>query len=129
VFVIRLALAAVLMAAAYLAPAWAGAADYAFQPVSADVKKGEGATLTVRLVHAPSGKPVQDAVVFRTRLDMGPDGMGQMTTPVTAVPGGEPGVYGFKADLPMAGRWALQLMAKVQGEPETIRGTVVFTAR
>ncbi|MFN0044463.1 MAG: FixH family protein [Alphaproteobacteria bacterium] len=122
--------AAFAIAIAYIAsPAWAGAADYAFQPVSAEVKKGSGVTLGVRIVHTPTGKPVGDAVVFRTRLDMGLDGMGRMTTPVTATPSAEPGVYAFKADLPMAGRWALQLMVKIQGEPDTMRGTVVFTAR
>ena len=46
-----------------------------------------------------------------------------------AEPAGEPGVYRFNADLTMAGGWALKLMAKVQGEPETIEGTVVFKAK
>jgi hypothetical protein len=44
------------------------------------------------------------------------------------LPETEPGVYRFKADLTMAGAWALQLVAKVQGEAETIAGTVNFKA-
>jgi hypothetical protein len=40
----------------------------------------------------------------------------------------EPGVYRFRADLGMAGRWALRLAAKVPGEQETVRGAVVFAA-
>jgi hypothetical protein len=38
-------------------------------------------------------------------------------------------VYAFQTNLVMAGGWALKLMAKVQGEPDTIEGTVVFTAK
>jgi hypothetical protein len=34
----------------------------------------------------------------------------------------EPGVYSFKTDLVMAGRWRLSLAAKVQGEHETVKG-------
>lgn len=109
--------------------ALAGAEDYAFQPVAAEVKAGKGITLAVRLVHKPSGRPVSDAVLFRTRLDMSPDRMGDMVAPLTPVPGGEPGVYAFKTDLSMGGRWALKLMAKVQGEAESIQATIIFTAK
>ena len=109
--------------------ALAGAKDYEFQPVMADVKNGAGSELAVRLVHKPSGKPVEGAVLFRTRLDMSPDAMGEMTAKHAAVPGAEPGVYRFKADLTMAGGWALKLQAKVPGEAETVEGTVVFKAK
>ena len=110
-------------------PAMAGAIDYKFEPVSADVRNGEGALLLVRLVHLPTGKPVAGAVVFRSRLDMSPDGMAAMTAKHAPLPEAEPGVYRFKADLTMAGGWAFKLMAKVQGEAETVSGTVVFTAK
>ncbi len=109
--------------------AFAGAADYAFEPVAVDVKNGPGAELAVRLVHKPSGKPVANAVIFRTRLDMSPDSMGEMTAKHAAVPGTEPGIYRFKADLTMAGGWAFKLQAKVPGETETIEATVVFQAK
>jgi hypothetical protein len=59
---------------------------------------------------------------------MGPDGMEAMTTPVTPMTGGEPGVYRFKADLAMAGGWAFSLAAKVQSESETVKDKIVFKA-
>jgi hypothetical protein len=92
------------------------------------VRKGDGAVVAVRLVHKPTGKPVPDAVIFQTRLDMAPDGMPTMTTPVTALPSTEPGVYPFRTDLVMAGGWKLTLQAKVQGEPETVDGEVLLRA-
>jgi hypothetical protein len=52
-----------------------------------------------------------------------------MTAEHTAVPGTEPGIYRFKADLTMAGGWALRLMAKVPGEAETVQGAVEFRAK
>jgi hypothetical protein len=55
--------------------------------------------------------------------------MGQMTAKHAAMPGAEPGVYRFKADFTMAGKWALKLPAKVPGENETVDGTVVFQAK
>jgi hypothetical protein len=109
--------------------AFAGAGDYAFEPVQADVKNGAGSELAVRLVHKPTGKPVPNAVLFRTRLDMAPDDMAGMTAKHAAEPGNEPGVYRFKADLTMAGGWALHLMAKIPGESETVQGTVKFQAK
>ncbi|KAB2914002.1 MAG: FixH family protein [Hyphomicrobiaceae bacterium] len=107
----------------------ASAKDYEFQPVAAQVKNGAGSELSVRLIHKATGKPVEGAVVFRTRLDMSPDSMAEMTAKHVAMPGTEPGVYRFKADLTMAGGWALKLQAKVPGETETVEGTVVFKAK
>ncbi len=51
----------------------ADADDYAFEPVAVDGRNGTGSDLAVRLVHKPTGKPVEKAVIFRTRLDMAPD--------------------------------------------------------
>jgi hypothetical protein len=110
-------------------PAYAGPKDYEFQPVSPQVKNGPGSVLAVRLIHKATGKPVANAVVFRTRLDMSPDSMDEMTAKHSALPGGEPGTYRFKADLTMAGGWALKLQAKVPGESETVEGAVVFQAK
>jgi hypothetical protein len=125
-----LAIAALGLAILSGAPnAFAAAADYEFQPVAVDVKNGPGSELAVRLVHKPTNKPVAGAIIFRTRLDMSPDSMGEMTAKHAAVPGSEPGIYRFKADLTMAGGWAFKLQAKVPGENETIEGTVVFKAK
>ncbi len=92
------------------------------------MKKGDDVTVAVRLMHKPTGKPIADAVIFRTRIDMGPDGMAEMESPVTPVSAGEPGTYAFKTDLPMAGRYLFSLAAKVQGEPETVVGKVMLKA-
>ena len=111
------------------APAWAGANDYAFEAVTSEVANGAGSILAVRLIHKPDGKPVDGAIVFRTRLDMSPEKMEGMTTDVVAESATEPGVYRFRGNLTMAGNWALKLMAKVQGEIETVSGAVIFTAK
>src|SRR5260370_37332542 len=66
--------------------------DYEFQLVDKTIKKGD-AIISVRLIHKPDSKPVPDAVIFATRLDMAPDGMQEMTTKVTPMPGTEPGTY------------------------------------
>src|SRR2546429_6430564 len=108
--------------------AFAGANDYVFEPVKAEVKKGDDVVVSVRLKHKASGKPVSDAVIVQTRIDMSPDAMGEMASPLTPVPSSEPGVYAFKTDLSMAGRWLLSIAAKVQGEPETVIGKVTFRA-
>src|SRR6202140_1641048 len=98
--------------------------DYEFQLVDQTVKKGD-AIISVRLVQKPDGKPVPDAVIFATRLDMAPDGMQEMVTKIAPMPGGEPGTYRFKASFGMAGRWQLSLGAKVQGEAGTVENRLV----
>jgi hypothetical protein len=125
----KIVMAAGLLALSGATGAFAGAQDYAFEPVKAEVRNGPGSEFAVKLIHKPSAKPVEGAVIFRTRLDMSPDSMESMTTTVEPLTESEPGVYKFKADFTMAGRWALKLQAKVQGEPETVQGTVVFTAK
>ena len=101
--------------------------DYEFQLVDQTVKKGD-AVIAVRLVHKPDGKPVPDAVIFATRLDMAPDGMQEMATKIAPMPSTEPGVYKFKATLSMAGGWQLSLGAKVQGETGTVENKLVLKA-
>jgi hypothetical protein len=123
--VVLAAAAAVMLTSAV---AFAAASDYAFEPVSAELKKGDDVTVAVRLVHKPTGKTVPDAVIIRRRIDMAPDGMADMEQPVAPAPSSEPGVYAFKTDLPMAGRYQLSLAAKVQGEAETVVGKLVIKA-
>jgi hypothetical protein len=112
-----------------VAAAHAAATDYEFQPVTPTVKNGNGSELAVRLIDKRTGKPVTGAVVFRTRLDMSPDSMGEMEAKHGPLASTDPGVYRFKADLTMAGGWALKLQAKVPGETETVEGSVVFQAK
>ena len=120
------ALAATLSLAA--SAAMAGAGDYTFEPDKPEKKKGEDVTLAIRLTNKQTGKPVSDAVIFKTRVDMAPDGMAEMESAVAPLPSKESGVYAFKTDLPMAGRYQMTLSVKVQGEPETLTGRVIVTA-
>src|SRR6202023_3488685 len=97
--------AAFAAAVSLASAAFAGASDYAFEPVKAEIKKGDGVTVAVRLVHKSTGKPVSDAVIILTRIDMAPEGMAEMASPLEPLPASEPGVYAFKTDLSMQGRW------------------------
>ena|SRR5215510_3672959 len=124
---ITLASAALALATTLTWTALAAPNDYTFEPVSATVNRGE-VTIAVRLMHKPTGKPVTDAVIAQTRIDMAPDGMATMDSPLTPLPSPEPGVYAFKTELTMAGRWQLNISARVQGEAQPVVGRVVFTA-
>jgi hypothetical protein len=108
--------------------AFADIRNYEFKLVEPTVKAGPDKTIAVRLIDKTTGKPVPDAVIFATRLDMAPDGMQEMATKIEPVPGAEPGTYKFKATFGMAGRWQLSLGAKVQGETGTVENKLVFQA-
>ena len=108
--------------------ATAAPADYRFELVQAQPAGPGKTTVTVSLVHVPDNKPVAGAVLFESKTDMGPDGMAEMTGKVTPLPSDKPGMYHFAIETGMAGKWALNLGAKVQGEAGTVRGTVTFTA-
>ena len=103
--------------------------DYKFELVDQTVQAGPDKIITVRLINRKTGKPVPDAVIFATRLDMAPDGMQEMATKIEPVPGAEAGTYKFKATFGMAGRWQLSLGAKVQGETGTVENKLVITAQ
>lgn len=103
--------------------------DYAFETTTPQVAAANDAVIAVRLVNKVSGKPVANAVIFQTQLDMSPDGMADMTGAVTPLPAKEPDIYRFKAGLGMAGHWALKLAAKVPGEQETVRGQVLVVTK
>jgi len=120
--------AAIAVAVSLSIAAFAGASDYVFEPTSTEVKKGDDVIVSVRLKHKPTGKMVSDAVIVQTRIDMAPEGMAEMSAPLTAVPSTESGVYSFQTDLSMQGQWLLSIAAKVQGEPETVIGKITFRA-
>jgi hypothetical protein len=119
-------LAASLFLAAY---GLAAPNDYRFELVHAQPAGQGKTTVTVRLVHVPDNKPVAGAVLFETKTDMGPGGMAEMTGKVTPLPSDQPGVYRFQVETGMAGKWALNLGAKVQGEAGTVRGNLVYEAK
>lgn len=118
-----------LAMAGLISTARADVKDYEFQLVEPAVTVGPQAMFTVRLLNKKTNKPVPDAVVFATRLDMAPDGMGEMATKVTPLKGTEPGAYKFMANVSMAGRWQLSLGAKVQGETGTVENKLVILAQ
>ena len=109
--------------------AFADIKDYKFELIDQSVQAGPDKVITVRLTNTKTGKPVPDAVIFATRLDMAPDGMQEMATKIVAMPGTEPGTYKFKATFGMAGRWQLSLGAKVQGETGSVESKLVITAQ
>ncbi len=104
-------------------PAPAKSTDYRFELVGKPQLTGQKDVVQVRLVRTADASPVPDAVIFEMTADMGPAGMSTMTAPVHAVPA-KGGIYGFEVEPGMAGTWALHLAAKVQGEPDTVRGVV-----
>lgn len=128
IFNVRTALLAGAMLFSATTGSFAGAKDYEFQAVQTDIKQGPGSTVSVRLIDKRTGKAVPDAVIFTTRMDMAPDGMEMMTTTVEPSVATEPGVYAFTTNLSMQGSWRFQIAAKVQGEPETVKGELVLKA-
>ena len=106
--------------------AFAAQNDYAFKVVENELHQGAGVLISVALTDLRTNAPVADAVIFTTRLDMAPEGMEGMTTPVEAVASDVPGQYQFKADLAMAGNWRFQIAAKVQGESKTVQGELIL---
>lgn len=103
--------------------------DYEFTLVESTVTVGKDKIVTVQLANKKTGKPVPDAVIFATRLDMAPEGMPEMVTKIAREPGGEPGSYRFKAAFGMEGKWLFSLGAKVQGETGTVESKLVITAQ
>ena len=103
--------------------------DYIFSAATPEITSGAAAVIDIRLKRREGVQPITDAVILKTRLDMSPEGMAGMTAEVTPQPSPATGVYRFTTTVPMAGRWAFKLGAKVQGETDTVWGTVVLTAK
>ena len=125
---VALAVLGALALTAVTAPARADVKDFEFQLVQSEVKKGNGAIVAVSLVNKKTGQPVPNAVFAAKRIDMAPDAMAEMVSPLEQLPATEPGVYRFKTNLSMVGRWQLSLGAKVQGETGTIQSKLVLKA-
>ena len=128
--VLRAALAATL---AFLLigpfhPAKADPEDYEFKLVETSIKQGNGVIIAFRLIDKRSGKPIPDAVIFSTRIDMEPDGMEAMTSKIELLPSTEPGTYRVRTNLTMEGGWRLSLGARVQGETAPIQSKLVLKA-
>jgi YtkA-like len=117
--------AAIAVAMSQSITAFAGANDYVFEPVNTQVKKGDGG---VGALEAQADRQGSHRRGDCSWIDMAPEGMAEMASPLTAVPSTEPGVYSFKTDLSMEGQWLLTIAAKVQGEPQTVVGKITFRA-
>lgn len=118
----------VVLSLTAVSAAYADIKDYEFQLVQTDIKQGDGAVIAVRLLDKRSGEAVPDAVIFTTRMDMAPDGMPTMTSPIEALPSTTPGIYRFRTNLMMEGGWQLSLAAKIQGETGTLESKLVLKA-
>lgn len=104
------------------------ATNYVFEAVSPKAQAARDTVVIVRLIDRNTGKPVENAVIFQSRLDMSPDAMPDMTATLSPLPTQHAGEYRFRTYLSAGGRWALKLAAEVPGEPETVRGEVVILA-
>lgn len=121
-------LAAIMVVAQLSLPATARAAasDYVLAIVETTYPFGDNAVLEVLLTDVRTGRPVDGAILFATRLDMAPEGMEAMTSPVAVLPSEAPGQYRFTTDLTMEGNWQFSVAAKVQGEAETVQARFVI---
>jgi hypothetical protein len=102
----------------------AAPSDYRFELASPPTASGGKSIVTLRLVHMPDKKPVAGAVVFEAKADMGPDGMPTMAAAAKILPEATPGSYRIEVQPDMAGNYAISVAAKIQGEAETVRGSV-----
>ncbi len=98
---------------------------YHFTAQPAVMKAGVPTIFTVQVI-ASDRSPVTDAELSATRIDMGPDGMAEMTGKVAAA--GSAG-NAFTTTLPMPGRWAVSIEAKIPGEAAPVRGQVILEAK
>jgi hypothetical protein len=100
---------------------------YVFELMDPKIAQGH-ATVSVRLVQKSSGEPVSDAVIFAQRLDMAPEEMPTMMADLEPISTSERGIYRFKTNLTMQGKWQLSLAAKVQGQSGTVQNKLVLEA-
>lgn len=128
---IRLFASAVALALAVTNGAvFSAAGDYRFEASGTPQRTTEGkSVILVRLIRVADGAPVPGAIIVQIRADMGPAGMADMTAPTKVLGEAEPGVYRLEVQPGMAGKWALKLTARVQGEAEAVRGNVVVELR
>lgn len=106
---------------------FAAAQDYRFELAAPIAQTGKTVLVKIRLIHVRDGKAVPAAILTQTKFDMGPEGMATMTAPIKTVPAADPAIYQFEVQPSMPGSWAIGLAAKVQGEAETVRGSVTVS--
>lgn len=104
-------------------------ANYRIETVGSPQAAGPGKTrVMLHIVHAQDNKPVSGAIIIMSRADMGPEGMGDMTAPVKVLPSNMPDIYTLEVDhgsvWKKPGTWKISVSAKVQGEAQTVSGSV-----
>lgn len=119
-------LAGFLASSLFAAPAFAEISNYEFQLQKQEAKKSDDAIVEVRLVNKKTGQLIPDAVIFAKRIDMAPDGMETMIMPIEQLSSTEPGIYRFKTQLVMVGKWRLSLGAKIQNENGSLENKLIF---
>ena len=122
------ALAALVGVITHAAAGQATKPAYLFTAQPAAIKAGLPASFTVQIM-SPEKKLVTGAKVSATRVDMGPDGMAEMTSPIKPVASTDPSKHVFSTTVAMAGRWAVTVEAKIPGEAEPVRGQVILEAK
>jgi Cu(I)/Ag(I) efflux system membrane fusion protein len=122
----RTVLSALTLALIGLTACNAASQTHSFELLTPQVSEGPAAEFSVKLVDKATGKPVA-ATIESAMLDMGPDGMAAMKEPAESLPSTEPGVFKFKANLSMAGRWAVHLKAKLP-DGTSASGDLILTA-
>ena len=111
--------------------AMAASTGYRFELAGSPQSAGGKSTVAVRLIHG--GKPVAGAIIIQSRADMGPMGMASMTAPIKPLGEKPPGTYSFEvSNGPVWNKpdnWALSFGAKVQGEAQTVTGSVTVALK
>lgn len=108
-------------------PCLAAPADYRFEVVANTVERGVGVPLRVRALYAATGQPVAGLEARDAFVDRSPDGQVGGSHSAFFTPSLDYGIYSFRADLPVDGRWALIFTARIPGEPQPVTASVVFT--
>jgi hypothetical protein len=107
----------------------ATSSGYRFELAGPPKSSGGKSLVSVKIVHEADKKPVVGAIIIQSRADMAPIGMAEMTAPIKATASTTPGVYTFEvANGPVwkkPDKWSLSFAAKVQGEAQTIRGSLI----
>lgn len=105
------------------------ATAYRFELAGPVQSRAGKSIVSVRLIDVAAKKPVVGAIFIHSRADMSPMGMAMMKAPIKALPTTTPGVYSFEIGngsvWKKTDKWALTFSAKVQGEAETIRGSII----
>lgn len=122
----RALLSALSLALTGLTACNAASQTHSFELVTPQVAEGPTSEFGVRLIDKATGKPVA-ATIESVMLDMGPDGMAAMKEPAEILPSAEPGVFKFKTNLSMAGRWAVHLKAKL-ADGTSVSGDLILIA-